>query len=178
MSKKILILAGSARKGGNSDVLCDAFMQGAETAGHQVEKLYVTDYTIHYCRGCGVCNTTGRCVQKDDMAGILEKMKSADVIVFATPVYFYSVCGQMKTLIDRTVPQYTQLSDKEFYFIVAAADTDTGAMERTLECFRGFLDCLPNAVEKGVVYGTGAWQIGDIKNKPAVKKAYALGRQA
>lgn len=111
------------------------------------------------------------------MAEILDKMVSADVIVMATPVYFYSMNGQMKTLIDRTVPRYEEISGKDFYFIVAAADTSHANMEKTLDGFRGFTeDCLPDAREKGVIYGTGAWQIGDIKRSPAMQQAYEMGK--
>lgn len=177
MTKKVLILSASFRKHGNSDTLCDEFMRGAEEAGHKVEKIYVNDKHINYCRGCGVCNTTHKCVQKDDMAEILDKMVKADVIVMATPVYFYSMNGQMKTLIDRTVPRYTEISHKDFYFIVAAADGSHANMEKTLEGFRGFTeDCLDGAREKGVIYGTGAWNIGDIKALPVMKEAYLAGK--
>lgn len=177
MTKKVLILSASFRKHGNSDTLCDEFMRGAEEAGHKVEKIYVNDKHINYCRGCGVCNTTHKCVQIDDMAEILDKMVKADVIVMATPVYFYSMNGQMKTLIDRTVPRYTEISHKDFYFIVAAADGSHANMEKTLEGFRGFTeDCLDDAREKGVIYGTGAWNIGDIKALPVMKEAYLAGK--
>ena len=86
MSKKVLILSGSFRKHGNSDLLCDEFKRGAEEAGHSVEKIFINEKQIHYCRGCGVCNSTHKCVIKDDMAEILDKMVKADVIVMATPV--------------------------------------------------------------------------------------------
>jgi multimeric flavodoxin WrbA len=99
------------------------------------------------------------------------------VIVLATPVYFYAMDGQMKTLIDRTVPRYTEISDKDFYFIVTAADTDKNMLERTIEGFRGFTDdCLMNAHEKGIIYGTGAWQVGEIKNSPTMRQAYEMGK--
>ena len=90
MSKQVLILAGSPRKGGNSDLLCDEFARGAREAGHTVKKIYVQDQRIGPCRACYGCRGTGACVQKDDMAAILEKMVEADVLVLATPVYFYS----------------------------------------------------------------------------------------
>lgn len=177
MSKKVLILSASFRKHGNSDTLCDKFMEGAKEAGNEVEKIYINDKQINYCRGCGVCNNTHKCVQKDDMAEILDKMIKADVIVMATPVYFYSMNGQMKTLIDRTVPRYEEIAGKDFYFIVAAADDNKDNMRRTLEGFRGFTeDCLPGAKEKGVIYGTGAWQIGDINASPAIQQAYEMGK--
>ena len=124
---------------------------------------------------CYGCRGTGVCVQKDDMASVLEKLIAADVIVLATPVYFYSMDGQMKTLIDRTLPRYTEIRDKEFYFIATAAD-QKAAMERTIEGLRGFTDCLPGACVQGVIYGAGAWQLGDIQGNPAMAQAYAMGK--
>lgn len=175
--KNVLIISSSPRKNGNSDILCDRFAQGATESGHSVEKVFLASKTIGYCRGCGVCNSTHKCVQKDDMAEILDKMVSADVIVLATPVYFYTMDGQMKTFIDRTVPRYTEIKDKDFYFIMTAADGDKANLTRTLESFRGFTeDCLDKAREAGIIYGTGAWQIGEIKDTPSYDEAYEMGK--
>ena len=177
MSKLVLILSASPRKGGNSDTLCDQFALGAQEAGHDVEMIRLRDHHIGYCTGCGVCNRTHRCVQKDDMADILDKMVKADVLVMATPVYFYTMDAQMKTLIDRTVPRYTEMTDKEFYYLITAADTEPSHLQRTIEGFRGFAeDCLDGAVGKGIVYGTGAWHKGEIQHTPAMQQAYDLGR--
>lgn len=177
MSKKVLIISSSPRKGGNSDLLCDQFLKGAQEAGHAVEKISLREHKINYCLGCGVCNTTHKCVQKDDMAPLLDKMVEANVIVLATPVYFYSVDGQLKTFIDRTVPRYTEIANKDFYFIVTAADTSHKNMQRTLEALRGFTeDCLEGANEKGIIYGTGAWQKGEVKNLPVFQEAYEAGK--
>ena len=177
MSKKVLVLSASPRKGGNSDTLCDEFVRGSRDAGNQAEKIFLRDRKIHYCTGCGVCNRTHQCVQKDDMAEVLDKMVQADVIVMATPVYFYTMDAQMKTLIDRTVPRYTEISDKDFYFIITAADTEKSSLERTIDGFRGFTeDCLENPHEKGIIYATGVWQVGEIQNNPAMKQAYDMGR--
>ena len=176
MSKKVLVLAASFRKHGNSDLLCDEFIKGAKEAGHEVEKIYLNDKHINFCKGCGVCNSTHKCIQQDDMAEILDKMVNADVIVMATPIYFYAMNGQMKTLIDRTVPRYTEISHKDFYFILASADDNKANLERALEGFRGFTeDCLNGAKEKGIIYGVGAWQMGEIKGTPAMKEAYTMG---
>lgn len=178
MSKKILVLSSSPRRGGNSDTLCDEFIRGAIESGNEAEKIFLRDQTIHYCIGCGVCNTTSQCVQKDDMAVNLEKMVEADVIVLATPVYFYTMDAQLKTLIDRTVPRYTEMRNKEFYYIVTAADTQIDNMQKTIESLRGFtLDCLDGAKEKGIIYGVGAWNVGEILKTPAVKQAYQMGRE-
>jgi multimeric flavodoxin WrbA len=179
MIKKVLVLSSSPRKNGNSELLCDQFIKGAMEAGHDVEKILFRDKQINYCTGCGTCfNGDKRCPQKDDMAEILDKMIAAKVIVMATPVYFYTISAQMKTLIDRTCSRYTEISDKEFYFIMTAADDSKLAMERTLEEFRGFTSCLTGAKEKGIVYGTGAWSMGEIKGKPAMNHAFEMGKKA
>lgn len=175
--KNILVISASPRRGGNSDILCDEFIRGAQETGNKTEKIFLGDKKIGFCTACDYCQAnSGKCIQDDDMAEILEKLISADVIVLATPVYFYTLNAQMKTLIDRVYPRYTELRGKELYFMVTAADTSVSHMERTIECFRGFADCLPGAVEKGVIYGTGAWAKGDIKTLPALQQAYETGR--
>ncbi len=176
MSKKVLIFSSSPRRGGNSDLLSDQFAQGANEAGHQAEKIFLKDKKISYCTGCSTCFTTRRCSQKDDMTEILEKMIDADVIVMATPVYFYAMCGQMKTMIDRCCARYPHIINKDFYFIVTAAVNSKPKMERTLEEFRGFLSCLTGPKEKGVIYGVGAWSVGDIKSSIAMNEALEMGR--
>ena len=109
MSKRILILAGSPRKNGNSVALCRAFARGAEESGHQVETIFLRDKKIGFCLACYHCKKSGGiCIIKDDMADILEKMNAADVFVMASPVYFYSVDAQMKALIDRRVDKMTE----------------------------------------------------------------------
>ena len=177
MSKKILLLSASPRRGGNSELLCDQFILGAKEKGYPVEKIFLGDKKIGYCIACDYCKkNVGVCFQKDDMAVILEKMIAADVIVIATPVYFYTMDAQIKTLIDRTVARYTEINDKEFYFIVTAAEEEKSATDGTLEGLRCFTSCLEGAQEKGVVYGTGAWNIGDIKKSKAMAEAYEMGK--
>ena len=175
--KRILILSGSPRRNGNSDRLCDEFARGAKEAGHAVEKVFLRDLHIGYCRGCAACEESGVCVQKDDMAALLERMIAADVLVLATPVYFYTMDAQLKTVIDRTVARYTEIKNKELYFIATAAD-GKAAMERTIDGLRGFLDCLPGAVEKGVVYGEHAWRVGEIESTLAMREAFEMGKNA
>ncbi|MGD0340473.1 MAG: flavodoxin family protein [Bacteroidales bacterium] len=175
--KKVLVLSASPRREGNSDLLCDQFAMGVQEAGHHAEKIFLKDKKINYCTGCGTCINKGkRCSQKDDMAEILEKMISADVIVMASPVYFYTMNAQMKTLIDRTCSRYTEISNKDFYFIITAADNSKKAMKAAVDGFRAFTSCLTGAEEKGIIYGIGAWNIGEIKGKPAMKEAYNLGK--
>lgn len=177
MSKNILILSGSPRKQGNSDLLCDEFARGATEAGNIVEKVFLREKKIGYCTACYYCRDhAGVCAIKDDMSQILERMHLADVIVLASPVYFYSIDAQMKTVIDRTLAQWTKLKDKEFYYIMTCADEDRAAMDATLECFRGLAVCLDGSKEKGVVYGTGTYEAGSVKTKKTMQEAYEMGK--
>ncbi len=174
MSKKVLLISGSPRKDGNSDLLCDEFMRGALEAGHTVEKVRLQELKISGCRACYGCRNTGVCVQKDDMDPLLDQMVQANVIVLATPVYFYSMDGQMKTMIDRTLPRYTEITGKAFYFIATAADGKS-TMERTMDALRGFTDCLPGAKVWGVIYGEGVYQKGEVTSTKAFRDAYQMG---
>ncbi len=152
--KNILILAGSPRKNGNSAMLCQEFERGAKDAGNNVELIYLRDKKIGYCLACYYCkNHDGVCIIKDDMAEILDKMNAADVIVMASPVYFYAVDAQMKALIDRTVAQWLKIRDKTFYYIMSAAEDTPTVMDCTLGCMRGLARCLKGSKEGGVIYG-------------------------
>lgn len=174
--KKVLILSGSPRKDGNSDILCDEFARGARESGNEVEKIRVAEKDIHCCIGCYYCRDHGgECTFKDDMAQILDKIIAADVIVLASPVYFYSIDAQLKAVIDRTVARWLEVKNKEFYYIATCADTDRASTETTIACMRGYADCVEGAVERGVIYGTGAYEKGEIKNTDAVVKAYTAG---
>lgn len=177
MSKRILILAGSPRKKGNSAALCHEFARGAQESGHQVEMIFLRDKNIGYCLACCHCvNHDGVCAIKDDMASILEQIHAADVIVMASPVYFYSIDARMKTLIDRCVAQWQRIRNKEFYFIMTAAEDSATVMDCTLACFRGLAKCLTGSVERGVICGKGVYEAGEILDKPAMREAYLMGR--
>lgn len=177
MSKKVLILSGSPRKGGNSDLLCDRFAAGASDAGHSVEKIRIAEKDVHPCIACYHCRDNGgECVFRDDMADILQKMIDADVLVLASPVYFYSVCAQLKSVIDRTVARWLEVRDKEFYYIVTMADEEAVSAETTLACLRGYTDCVEGAVEKGVIIGGGVYEKGEINAHAAMRQAYEMGK--
>lgn len=176
MSKKVLILSASPRKLGNSDLLCDAFAKGASEAGHCVEKIRIAEKNIGYCRGCYACKDTGKCIIEDDMAAVLQKMIDADVLVLASPVYFYSIDAQLKAVIDRTVARWTEVENKEFYYIITAADEEQSSAETPLACLRGYADCVVGAKEMGVIYGMGVYEKGEINDHPAMQEAYHMGK--
>ena len=178
MSKRVLILSGSPRKGGNSDLLCDEFMRGAQESGNEVEKIRVAEKNVAPCKGCYYCERSGgQCVSKDDMGEILQKMIDADVLVLASPVYFYSIDAQLKAVIDRTVARWLEVKKKEFYYIATCADTGKESCETTFACFRGYVDCVEGAKEMGVIYGTGVYERGEIRNTPAFAQAYEMGKK-
>lgn len=175
MKRKVLILSSTPRKGGNSDRLCDAFAEGAKEAGNEVEKVRIADMDIGYCRGCYACQKLGRCAIKDDAAQVLDKMMAADVIVLASPVYYYSISAQLKALFDRTVAIYPKLTDKTYYYLFTMADTDRAKFDGPIAAMRGFLDCYEGSKEAGMVCADGVYEIGAIDGTKFIAEAKALG---
>ena len=177
--KNILILSGSPRVKGNSNILCDAFTRGAEEAGNKVEKVLVSRLKVNGCFGCDACKRNGgECVQKDDMTTIKEKMIGADVIVLASPIYFYSMTSQLKAVLDRCYAFMEALSGKEFYYIISCAVDSVAYTETMVASLRGFTCCLPDSTEKGIIYGINCPQMGDAKKGEAVELAYEAGKNA
>ena len=175
--KKVLIISTSPRKAGNSQALADAFMKGAKDANNLVEKVELYDKKINFCLGCLACQKSGQCVIKDDANAIVEKMRDADVMVFATPIYYYAMSGQMKTMLDRSNPLYE--SDYKFtdiYLLASAADEQDEAVEGAVKGLLGWISCFPRTHLAGVVFGGGVDEVGKIEGHPALDKAYELGK--
>ena len=175
--KTVLVLSSSPRRGGNSDVLCDAFAKGAREAGNKVTKIRVADKKVGYCTGCYACQKSGKCVIKDDADAILKKMMASDVIVFASPVYFYSICAQLKALFDRSVAYYPNITGKQYYFLMTMGDENKAMAEGTIKAMQGFLDCYEGSKLKGTLVAPGIYEKGAIKGTKFVDQAYALGKK-
>lgn len=175
MSKKVLIIGGSPRKDGNSELLCKEFARGANEAGNQTEYISLADKKIGFCTACYACEK-GSCPQKDDAAGIIQKMLAADVIVLATPVYFYTMSAQLKALIDRSVMVYPKIQGKDFYYIMTMADTEKENFKGTLEALRGFLACCENSRECGIISAAGVYQKGEIIGTDYMEECYNMGK--
>lgn len=176
MSKKVLILSTSLRRGGNSDILADAAAKGAVNAGHEVEKIGLINKSMAFCTGCLACQKSGRCVFHDDADEITSKIQTADVVIFATPVYYYCMSGQMKTMLDRANPLFVaDYTFRDIYLLMSAADTDETAAEGTVKALEGWVSCFEKARFAGTVFGGGADAAGDIAGHPAVQAAYELG---
>ena len=152
-------------------------MRGAIEGGNEVEKVFLRDKNIHPCLGCSVCSYEKKpCPQKDDAAEVIQKMLEADVIVMGTPVYFYAMSAQMKTLIDRSSPYYERMSGKTFGFIMTSADDDPACMDRTLADFRGYLACLEDPHECFTLRAAGLTHPDEAKASPYLQQARDLGR--
>lgn len=179
MTKNILIISTSPRQGGNSETLADEFAKGAIEAGHQAEKICLYDKTINFCKGCLACQKTGRCIISDDANLIMEKMLTAQIIVFATPIYFYEMSGQMKTLLDRTNPLFIgDYAFRAIYLLTTAADQDDDAVEGAMKGLQGWISCFEKATLAGTIHAAGVDRVGAISNKPiALKAAYDMGKK-
>lgn len=175
--KHVLILSTSLRGGSNSELLARECARGAEEAGNQVELVSLKGKKIQFCIGCLACQETGKCVLKDDAQKILEKLGRADVLVFATPIYYYEMSGQMKTLLDRMNPLYdTDYAFREVYMIATAADGGDETFEKAYNGLQGWVDCFPKAKLCGLVAGGEIGDPKDAVNHPDVmEKAYQLG---
>ena len=178
MSKNVLIISSSPRKGGNSETLAASFAKGAEEAGHKVETVYLREKNYGFCKGCLACLKVGHCVIDDDAVEIAARMHDADVLVFATPVYYYSVSGQLKTMLDRANPLFD--SDYAFtkaYLLATAAEDGEETMEGTVQAVQGWVDCFERCELAGTVFAGGVNGIGDIAGHPALEEAYQMGKE-
>lgn len=177
MGKKILILSSSPRKDGNSDTLCHSFASGAKNKGHEVSEIFINNKNINFCKACAYCERhKGECSQHDDMAEIISEILKSDVVVFASPVYFYSISGQMKTFIDRLVTIYRQITNKEIYYIFAAGDK-TPNFKIVELCMRGLVSCFAGSKVMGMIQAGGVRKKGEVSYTEHLQEAYKMGAE-
>lgn len=176
MQKRILVISTSLRHCSNSETLADAFLRGAKAAGHEVEKVSLKNKSIAFCKGCLACQSLHRCVVQDDAVQIAEQMKNADVIAFATPIYYYEMSGQMKTLLDRANSLFADdYAFRDIYFLSTAADEAEGVDARAVGGLEGWIACFEKARLAGTVFAGGVDGAGTMEGHPALEKAYAMG---
>ncbi len=177
MSKKILIISSSPRRGSNSEVLATSFAAGAAEAGNTVETIILREKHYGFCKGCMTCFKLGHCVIQDDAVEIVAKMHDADILVFATPVYYYSVSGQLKTMLDRANPLYgTDYAFADVYLMATAAEDEAETVEGTIKAVQGWVDCFDRATLVKTVFAGGVNDAGEIQGHPSQEEAYQLGR--
>ena len=175
--KNILIISASPRIASNSSALVGAFAEGAIESGAEVEYVSLRNADLGFCRGCLACQSTGSCVINDDAGEIVRKMHDADVLAFATPVYYNSVSGQLKTMLDRANPLFSaDYKFRDIYLFTVAAEADEQPEKGPLETLRGWASCFPKAKIAGHVFAGGAAAPGDIKGHPALMTAYETGK--
>lgn len=177
--KKVLIISTSLRENGNSETLAKSFAKGAESAGNTVETIGLSKKNIEFCNACLACLPTHRCVKKDDMENIVTKMKDAEVLVFATPIYFYGMSGQMKTFLDRTNPLYSaDFKFRDIYLLAASADPNKTAIEGAVKGMEGWISCFPKTRLAGTLHGAGIDELGEIQKLPEViREAFEMGEK-
>lgn len=176
--KKVIIISSTPRKGGNSEILAREFEKGAKESGNDVEFFTLREMNYGWCKGCLACHKTNRCVIADDLQPLAQVLSKADVLVFASPVYYYSVCGQLKTFLDRMNPIYSMgHSFKDVYLISTAADEEESAVDGSVSDIQGWVDCFDGVQIKGVIRGVGADAVGTIKeNEKALQAAFEAGK--
>ncbi len=174
--KKVLVISTSPRVRSNSHALAEEFARGAKDSGNEVELITLRDKNLKFCQGCLACVDTHRCVIRDDAPGITEKMHDADVIVWATPIYYYEMSGQMKTMIDRGNPLFgSDYRFKEIYMLSAAAEDGSEVPERAVSGLQGWIDCFERASLAGTVFAGGVTAPGEIEGTDALSEAYNMG---
>lgn len=173
---KVLVLKGSPHINGTSNTLVNEFIKGAKEKGHNVEIVDVVHSSLHPCLGCDYCGMNGKCVQKDDGNQILEKILESDCLVFVTPIYYFGMSAQLKTLVDRFYARNMAITQKHLKVIYfAAAWNDDETVMKALDAHLDILTSYLEMEEVGRVLAKGAGYPSAIK-QVYLKEAYELGK--
>ena len=175
--KKVIVISTSLRAGSNSDMLADKFIEGAQAAGNDVEKISLVGKDINFCKGCLACQQSGKCVINDDVNGIMAKVKEADVVAWATPIYYYEMSGQMKTLIDRMNAMYAlDYKFRDVYMLATAAENEEEVPARAEAGLTGWIDCYPKSHLTATLFCGGVNAARDIVGNAKLQEAYEMGK--
>ena len=175
--KKVIVISTSLRRGSNSDMLAEKFVEGAKTAGNDVEKISLVGKNIQFCKGCLGCQKLGRCIINDDVNDITSKVLQADVVCWATPIYYYEMSGQMKTFIDRMNAMYSQdYQFRDVYLLTTAAENETETPKRAETGLTGWIDCYPKSRLAGTLFCGGVNEAHEIAENPKLQEAFNLGK--
>ena len=175
--KKVVIITSSLRANSNSDLLAESFKEGALSAGNEVEIVSLKGKKLDFCRGCMACQKIGRCVIQDDANQIMEKLCEADVVVWATPTYYYSMSGNMKTLIDRCNALFCKdYKFRDVYLLVTAGEDEEYTPKQVVGGIQGWVDCFEKARFANTLFVGGVNDPGDIKGNPLLEKAFEMGK--
>ena len=175
--KRVIVISTSQRSGSNSDQLADKFVEGALSVGNDVEKISLTGKNIQFCKGCLACQKLGRCVIQDDVNDIMAKVVEADVVAWATPIYYYEMSGQMKTLIDRMNAMYPlDYKFRDVYLLTTAAEDEEYVPKRAEAGLTGWIDCYPKSRLAGTLFCGGVNSPNEIEGNNKLQEAFELGK--
>lgn len=173
---KILVLTGSPRKNGNSNFLASEFIRGATEAGHNITRFDAAHSNVHSCIACNSCGMNGPCVFKDDFEIVRENIVPADVVVFATPMYYFGISSQLKTVIDRFYAINGQIHiPKKAVLLMTYANSAKNQSEPICSHYDVLLDYL-GWKDAGRVIAPGVWTEGSVRSTSFPQKAYELGK--
>lgn len=175
--KKVIVISTSLRVGSKSDMLADKFIEGAQAAGNEVEKITLSGKSIGFCKGCLACQKLGKCVIDDDANAIMQKVLEADVVCWATPIYYYEMSGQMKVLIDRMNAMYSlDYKFRDVYMLTTAAEDEPEVPKRAEAGLTGWIDCYPKSRLAGTLFCGGVDAPRTIRGSVKLQEAYQLGK--
>ena len=175
--KRVIVISTSLRRGSNSDILADKFVEGATAAGNEVEKISLVDKEIKFCTGCFGCQRLGKCVIKDDVNDIMTKVLEADVVCWTTPIYYYEMSGQMKTLIDRMNAMYPlDYKFRDVYLLTTAAEDEEDTPKREEIGLAGWINCYPKSHLAGTLFCGGVNDAREIEGNSKLQDAFEMGK--
>jgi multimeric flavodoxin WrbA len=176
--KKVIVISTSLRRGSNSDMLADKFAFGAKSAGNDVEKISLSGKNIQFCKGFMGCHKLGKCVINDDVNDIMAKVMEAEVVVWATPIYYYEMSGQMKTLIDRMNAMYERdYKFRDVYLLTTAAEDEKETPKRAEIGLIGWIDCYPKSRLAGTLFCGGVNDPREIDGNAKLQEAFEMGKR-
>ena len=182
--KHILVIVGSCRKNGNTEQLADAFIRGAQDAGHRVEKVFLGAKKINGCLGCNACRYGKPCVQKDDWKEIVPLLEKADLLVLASPLYFWTLSARTKAFIERLysialedphppLGRYERYPQKDCALLLTAADDFFWTFEQAVSYYRFALIRYIGFCDKGILTAGGC---GDTNGRSCIGRTGHLAR--
>lgn len=175
--KTVLVISTSLRAGSNSDMLAEKFAAGASVAGHNVEKVSLAGKNIGFCKGCLACQKLGKCIINDDVNDIMQKVLNADVVCWATPIYYYEMSGQMKVLIDRLNALFVlDYKFRDVYLLTTAAEEEEETPKRAEMGLTGWIDCYPKSRLAGTLFCGGVTGPRTIAENSKLQDAYVMGK--
>ena len=175
--KKVIVISTSLRRGSNSNMLADQFAEGAKAAGNEVEKISLVGKNIQFCKGCLGCQKLGHCVINDDVNDIMAKVLGADVVCWATPIYYYEMSGQMKTLIDRMNAMYPlDYKFRDVYMLSTAHEDEADTPKRAEAGLTGWIDCFPESRLAGTLFCGGVNAPREIEGNLKLQDAFEMGK--